>query len=73
MVNTLLNILFLELLDGFHDQTFVADVQFADELSGPQCFEVPLELTEHELDRVEVRSVRQVVDEAELEPSHLCL
>ena len=58
MVNTLFNILFLELLDCFHNQAFVTDVQLTDELPRSQCFEVPLELTEHELDGVEIRSVR---------------
>ena len=58
MGNTLFNILFLELVDCLHNQALVTDVQLTDQLPRSQCLEVPLELTEHELDGVEIRSVR---------------
>ena len=51
----------------------MAYVKVSHELLRSECSEVPLELTEHVLNGVEVRSVRQDKDEAEAQPPHLRL
>ena len=51
----------------------MADLRQAHQLPSSKSPKISLKLAEHELDRVEIRSVRQVVNEAELEPPHLRL
>lgn len=73
MVDALIHIFLLHTLNSLSYHVFVADGGQAHELPRPQGLELPLDHAEHHLDRVVVRLVGEVVDEAELEPLHLCL
>ena len=73
MVNTRNNVFLLHHLDSFDDHVLVAVVDLSCQFLGPQGLEVPLDVAEDELDRIESRFVRHVVDPPDVVVSHCLL
>ena len=70
MIHAGYNILLFCFLCCLRHHCLVAVLDESGQLLGPQFLEVALDLAEHELDRVVLRTVWDIVDPTKAEPPH---